>query len=202
MDVRNRILEESGLLFGKYGIRSMTMDALAEEMGISKRTIYERFKDKDTLLREVFYHFKKKRSEEAMRILDESDNAIEAMFRIMQVTIRQIEQMNPSFFHDFKKYHREVFREISEPGEMRDYDITRRLLETGVKQKIFRSNTNIRIVNRTLHELFNLFGHESPLVMAGFHHKEMFDHMIIPYLRGISTDRGMVLLEECRKILD
>ncbi len=53
VEVRERILIESGQLFGKYGIRSMTMDSLAEEMGISKRTIYERFKDKDTLLLEV-----------------------------------------------------------------------------------------------------------------------------------------------------
>ena len=50
MEVQERIIVEAGQLFGKYGIRSMTMDALAEKMGISKRTIYERFKDKDTLL--------------------------------------------------------------------------------------------------------------------------------------------------------
>ncbi|RLD55016.1 MAG: hypothetical protein DRI97_10320 [Bacteroidetes bacterium] len=53
VEVTERIIVESGQLFGTYGIRSMPMDALAEKMGISKRTIYERFKDKDTLLLEV-----------------------------------------------------------------------------------------------------------------------------------------------------
>ena len=72
------------MLFGKYGIRSMTMDALAEEMGISKRTIYERFKDKDTLLLEVITYYKQQTAEEAHKIIDQSDNAIEAMFRIMR----------------------------------------------------------------------------------------------------------------------
>ena len=65
MEVRDRIVIESGQLFARYGIRSMTMDALAEEMGISKRTIYERFKDKDTLLLEVIKYFKQRTAEEA-----------------------------------------------------------------------------------------------------------------------------------------
>jgi AcrR family transcriptional regulator len=202
VEVRERIIVESGTLFGKYGIRSMTMDSLAEEMGISKRTIYERFKDKDTLLLEVIKYFKQIRAEEAHRLIEESGNAIEALFRIMKTMITRIEQMNPLFFHDFKKYHTQVFKEFAGHGEIRDYSITDKLLNTGVKQKVFRSDLNIDIVNRTLHELFNLFGHESGMVEAGFHRKDMFDHIIIPYLRGISTERGVSLIEENRKLLE
>ncbi len=202
MEVTERIIVESGLLFSKYGIRSMTMDALAEEMGISKRTIYERFKDKDTLLLEVVRYFKQERTKEAHKIIEESGNAIEAMFRIMKVTITQIEQMNPLFFHDFKKYHTRVFKQFFDPGEIRDYSVTLNLLETGVKQKVFRSDIHIDIVNRTLHELFDLFGHDSSLINAGYRHKQMFDHIIIPYYRGISTEKGMALLNEFKSILD
>ncbi len=90
VEVRERIIVESGLLFGKYGIRSMTMDALAEEMGISKRTIYERFRDKDTLLLEVIRYYKKQTKENAHNLIDQSDNAIEALFRIMKMTIGQM----------------------------------------------------------------------------------------------------------------
>ena len=202
MEVRERIIVESGQLFGKYGIRSMTMDALAEEMGISKRTIYERFRDKDTLLLEVIKYFKNQQMEEAGRILAESDNAIEAMFRMMKITIRQVAQMNPLFFHDFKKYHTKVYREFSQPGDIRDFSLTRSLLETGLKQKVFRADLNIEIVNRTLHVLFDLFSHESPLVEAGYHRKELFDHIIIPYLRGISTSVGVKLIEKYSTMID
>jgi AcrR family transcriptional regulator len=180
----------------------MTMDSLAEEMGISKRTIYERFKDKDTLLLEVIRYFKQIRAEQAHRLIEESGNAIEALFRIMKTMISQIEQINPLFFHDFKKYHTRVFNTFAGHGEIRDYTITDKLLSTGVKQKVFRSDMNIDIVNRTLHELFNLFGHESSMVEAGFRRKDMFDHIIIPYLRGISTERGLSLIDENRKFLE
>ena len=201
MEVRERIIIESGALFGKYGIRSMTMDTLAEEMGISKRTIYERFKDKDTLLTEVIRFYKEERMKEALQIIDSSTDVIEAMFRIMKLTISQLERMNPVFFHDFKKYHTRVYRQMADPGEIRDMTVTRKMLETGVRQKVFREGIHIDIVNRALHQMFDLFGHESSLIGEGYHHRELFDHIIIPYLRGISTGKGVELLEKYRNIL-
>ncbi|MCD4710139.1 MAG: TetR/AcrR family transcriptional regulator [Bacteroidales bacterium] len=202
MEVKERIVIESGMLFGKYGIRSMTMDSLAEEMGISKRTIYEQFKDKDTLLMEVIRYYKSQTQEEAHKLIDQSDNAIEALFRIMKMTVGQMMRMSPAFFHDFRKYHQNVFKKFSEPGEIRDFSITRKLLEIGIEQDVFRDDINIDIVNQTLHTLFDLFGHDSRLVEAGFHRKDMFDHILIPFFRGISTKKGRKLLEDCRTIIE
>lgn len=202
MEVRERILVESGQLFGKYGIRTMTMDALAEEMGISKRTIYERFKDKDTLLMEVIRYYKDKTTEESIRLIEQSDNAIEAFFRIIKMTIGQMMRMSPAFFHDFRKYHQKVFKEFAEPGEIRDLSITRKLLETGIDQGVFRDDIDIDIVNRTLQTLFDLFGHDSKMVDAGYDRKLMFDHIIIPFFRGISTKQGRKLLIDCKKLIE
>jgi AcrR family transcriptional regulator len=202
VEVRERIVVESGLLFGKYGIKSMTMDSLAEEMGISKRTIYERFKDKDTLLREVIKYYKNQSSNEAHRLIDQSDNAIEALFRIIKMTVNQMQRTSPAFFNDIKKYHQKVFKEFSEPGEMRDYSLTRKLLERGIEQEVFRSDFNIDLVNHTIHALFDLFGHDSTMIDAGFQHKEMFDHILVPFFRGISTKKGRKLLVECKTILE
>ena len=135
----------------------MTMDSLAEEMGISKRTIYERFKDKDTLLMEVITYYKNLTQQESLKLIDQSDNAIEALFRIIKMTVGQMQRMSPAFFHDFKKYHTRVYKQFSEPGDIRDYSITLNLLETGIRQEVFRNDIHIDIVNRTLHELFDFF---------------------------------------------
>ena len=180
----------------------MTMDSLAEELGISKRTIYERFKDKDTLLIEVIRYYKNMTQEEAHKLIDQSDNAIEALFRIIKLTVGQMQRMSPAFFHDFKKYHQKVFKEFSEPGEIRDFSMTRRLLEKGIEQEVFRDDINIEIVNRAIHSIFDLFSHQSVLVDAGFHRKDMFDHILVPYLRGISTEMGRKLLVDCKTILE
>ena len=202
MDMKERILAESGALFAKYGIRSMTMDALSEEMRISKRTIYEHFKDKDTLLIEVIKNFKSQQAEEAHKLIEESENAIEAMFRIMRRSVQMMKQMNPAFFHDISKYHSRTFKELATHSDIRDFKVTLNLLETGVKQDIFRSELNIDIVNRTLHELFNLFSPESSLTQADYHRKDLFDNIIIPYFRGISTDKGVKQIDNCKNILE
>jgi len=73
---------------------------------------------------------------------------------------------------------------------------------TGIEQDVFRDDINIDIVNQTLHTLFDLFGHDSRLVEAGFHRKDMFDHILIPFFRGISTKKGRKLLEDCRTIIE
>jgi AcrR family transcriptional regulator len=202
VEVRDRILVESGLLFGKFGIRSMTMDSLAEELGISKRTIYEHFKDKDTLLIEVIKYYKEQSKDEAHRLIEQSDNVIEALFRIIKMTIGQMMQIHPSFFHDFKKYHSKVFREIAEPGSIRDFSITGKLLKTGIEQEVFREDINLDIVNRAIHALFDLFNQESSLVEAGYDRKDIFEQVLIPYFRGISTKKGRKLLHDCKSIIE
>jgi AcrR family transcriptional regulator len=202
VNARERILTESGTLFARYGIRSMTMDALAEEMGMSKRTIYEHFKDKDTLLFEVLNHYKEMRTKEAHDIIEQADNAIEALFKIMRITVQDMKQTSPVFFHDMKKYHNSMLQRFSGNNDLRDMSVTENLLETGVKQKVFREDIHIDIVNRTLHELFNLFHPESSLTQADYHRSELFEHIIIPYFRGISTDKGRALLEDCKKLLN
>lgn len=203
MEVRARILEESGQLFGKYGIRSMTMDALAEELGISKRTIYERFPDKDTLLLEVFKHFKQQTADEVDRLIDQSDNAIEALFRIIRMTVSQMIRVNPAFFHDLKKYHPGVLKQMTHPGgAIRDFSMTERLLNKGIEQGVFRDDFHVDIVNLTLHSLFELFGHNSTLVDAGYHRKDLFKHTLLPYLRGISTEKGHELLHSSESLLE
>lgn len=194
--MKERIITEAGTLFARYGIRSITMDALAEDMGISKRTIYENFKDKDTLLMEVIDYYKDAQLREVNEIITKAEHVIEAMFRILNRTINQMKQLNPLFFHDIKKYHPHIFRKIQEQGDIRDYTITMRILNEGFAQGIFRRDINLELVNMTLHELFNLFSPESKFTQAGFHRGELFNNIILPYIIGISTEKGQRLIAE------
>ena len=74
MEIRERIITEAGTLFARYGIRSVTMDTLAEEMAVSKRTIYENFRDKDELLLEVIKFFKLQQMKEVSEVIRNAEN--------------------------------------------------------------------------------------------------------------------------------
>jgi len=196
VEIQERIISEAGTLFARYGIRSITMDALAEEMGISKRTIYENFRDKDTLLKEVISYFREQQMNDAEYIIQHSENVVIAMFSMLNRTINTMKQVNPLFFHDVKRYHSRIFSELQKEGDIRDHSITEKILKQGKEQGIFRSDLNLDIVNQALHELFELFSPESKLTTGGYHRGELFNNIIIPYLRGIATEKGIQLIDE------
>ncbi len=200
MDIKDRIILEAGGLFIRYGIRSITMDRLAEEMGISKRTIYENFTDKDTLLMEVIRYFKSRQLEEAKEIIGQAENVIVALFTLLTGMVQNMKQVNPLFFHDIKRYHAGTFSQLQEKGDLRDHSITERILREGIEQDIFRSDMNMDLVNLTIHELFNLFSPDSSFTTQGFHRSELFNNIIIPYLLGIATEKGRRLIEQQEKI--
>ena len=195
-EIQERIITEAGRLFAMYGIRSVTMDTLAEDMGISKRTIYESFKDKDTLLNDVLVYFQSQQHNIANEIINNSENVVTALFQLVNGMISTMKQINPIFFHDMKKYHSHVFMKLMEKGDIRDHTMTCKILGQGIEQGIFRTDLNVDIVNLTLHELFDLFGADSKLTREGYHRGELFNNIIIPYLIGISTEKGRVLIHE------
>jgi len=98
MEVKDKIISGSLKMFTKYGIQSITMDMIAEQLGVSIRTIYETFKDKDELLKcciEVAMIEQKAFSEEIMK---NSENIIEAMFKIVKHNVNILKSVNPLFF--------------------------------------------------------------------------------------------------------
>src|SRR5512138_271340 len=128
MDTKNRIIEEAANMFRTYGIRAVTMDMLAAEMGISKRTIYEIFRDKDELLQGVMRWMAYKQVELTNKYLQNSENVIEAIFGIMDNMMDHIKKMSPAFRLDMRKYHHDLIRTLRENNELPVND-TREILK-------------------------------------------------------------------------
>src|SRR5512135_2380225 len=108
MDYRQRIIEEAARMFRTYGIRAVTMDMLANQMSISKRTIYEVFSDKDELLKGVIEWMAIKQKETMATIFSESENVVEAIFRMLNLMEDHFNKMSPAFLLDMKRFHNKV----------------------------------------------------------------------------------------------
>ncbi|MBP6870503.1 MAG: helix-turn-helix transcriptional regulator [Bacteroidales bacterium] len=97
MESSERIILKSIELFTRYGIRLVTMDQIAEEVGMSKRTIYELFKNKDTLVMECLESIHRKQMTEIQEIAERVSNVIEALYRVGQYSEKKKAEMNPIF---------------------------------------------------------------------------------------------------------
>jgi AcrR family transcriptional regulator len=191
MDIRERIIEGAGNLFAANGIRTVTMDSIAQSLGISKRTIYENFKDKNDLLSNFLSEAMITHKKQTIEIMNSSKNVIEALFRFGDYNQKMIKQINPCFFSDIKKYHPEVFKNVMNNGGAQNQEMTYTLLKRGINEGIFTKEINIEIANHFIHHTFEFF---SKMDELKFNHLQIWKTVHLPYLRGICTEKGRELI--------
>jgi AcrR family transcriptional regulator len=196
MDNRERIIEGAAELFRTYGIKSVTMDSLATHLGISKRTIYEVFIDKDELLKGVLGWMAERQKETINRVLDESENAIVAIFRLLEISSDHFQMMSPAFQADIKKFHNEVDLTNTDKYEIPDYRDNIKVITRGIKEKLFRKNLNPEIVNKCMYNMARSIMDDGLYPFEYFSRREVIRNVIINYLRGISTAEGVDLINK------
>ncbi len=199
MDIRTRIIDGAADLLKTYGLKTVTMDSLAGHLGMSKRTIYEVFEDKDELLIEVLKQMAKKQQDLMEKILKESGNALIALFRLMEINIDFFQNTSPVFQAELKKYHYEVLMKKYDKCDMPDFRNNQQIIDRGIKEKLFRKDINSDLANRCLYSLvrsvldFELYPFEN------FTRKEVIKQSVINYLRGISTQEGLELINSLER---
>ena len=194
MDLRERIIESAAHLFKMYGTKSVTMDSLASHIGVSKRTIYEVFADKDDLLEAVLQNMAGKQRDLLNRILEESDNAIDAIFKLLEINRDHFQTMSPAFQSDLKKYHAEVLMKKADKYEMPGYKENIKIVERGINEKLFRQDINPVLVNVCLYSLGKMIMDNDLYPFETFTRKEVIKNVFINYLRGISTPEGLEMI--------
>lgn len=203
MDTRTKILAEAGSLFARMGIRSITMDYLAEHLGMSKRTIYENFKDKDEIVLQSLLRGFNEHAVEISRIIKDSSNVIEAIFNIGKKSHEVLSQINPVFFHDLKKHYKSINNLLIEKGGISSSDSNLMLLKKGINEGVFKKELNIELVNIFLQQLMELFHSDGTLnLMDRFSKEDIQKSIIKPYLTGICTEKGLELLKKHDDIID
>jgi AcrR family transcriptional regulator len=190
-----RIITGAAELFRQFGIRAVTMDMIASHLGISKRTIYERFRDKDELLFAVMDSMIGKRREKTDAILNSSPDIISAIFAMIRTGTDHAALMNPLIRSDLKKYHSKVLRRLREKCENPDHEAATKILETGIKQSVFRDDLNIDILSRAFSALASVIGDENLFPPEKFLQRDLIRNVMLTFLRGISTARGIELID-------
>lgn len=152
-ELRDRIIVKATEAFTLNGIKSITMDDIATSLGISKRTLYEVFEDKETLLKEVVLRNEREQNEFLTTLISESSNVLEVILICFQKSIEVFHNTNKRFFEDLKKYPK-VYNMMKNNRE-KDSESTIAFFKTGVEQGIFRDDVNFAIINLLLHEQFD-----------------------------------------------
>lgn len=192
MEIREKIIEGAGNLFIENGVRQVTMDTIAQSLGISKRTIYENFKDKNDLLSSFLTEAIHTHKRKSLEILKGADNVIDALFKFGEYNQEAVKSVNPCFFDDMKKYHPDVFKQIMGNDQLRNYEITYTILKRGINEGTFRKEIDIEIANLFIHHSMEFF--QKMTEERHIPHIKIWTSVHLPYLRGICTEKGQDLI--------
>ena len=195
MELKERIIEEASQLFFQKGIKSITMSDIASHLGISKRTLYEVFKDKEELL-EVCIERSSKEAEEKMKnLINESENVIDAMMRIYAKHLNDRQKINKSLVHDLRKYHPRLYKKI-ECKQKEETNTFIPLFEKGVEQGLLRSDLNFEILIWLLKAQFKMVIDSDFIPTNKYSPEEFVSAIILNFIRGIATPKGHEIIDE------
>ena len=185
-ELKERIIATATEAFTTKGIKSITMDDIAAALGISKRTLYEVFVDKESLLKDCILTVQAERERYLQEVYEQSHNAV------FQKSIEMFHKTNKRFFEDIKKYPK-VYNMMKERSES-DSEKTMSFFMLGVEQGIFRSDVNFAIVNLLVREQFDVLLNTD--VCNEYSFIEVYESIMFTYIRGISTEKGAKVLED------
>src|SRR3984885_4256403 len=143
-----RIIEGGQELFLQAGIKSVTMDDIAKHLGMSKKTIYQFFRDKNELV--IALVKKKLQDDECLmdEIIGKSANVIEKMINMMKCSEDIFSRINPIVIHDLQKYHSDAWREFQNFKSGVLVRTLEELLAEGIKQGYIRPDIDVKIIAR------------------------------------------------------
>jgi len=183
-------------MFFSSGIKSITMDDISRETGVSKRTIYENFRDKDELVSTCLKMMDERFGNKYERIEKEAENSIIMVLRFMKLGIDIFNTINPLFFSDLKKYHFKVWKETMAERDKKHYARTLSILRKGMEEGMFRNKINIEVVAILLNEQLRILSDETVFPASRFPKSVVFENVMINFFRGIATIKGLELIEK------
>ncbi|MBO5863031.1 MAG: TetR/AcrR family transcriptional regulator, partial [Paludibacteraceae bacterium] len=186
---------KAAALFVESGIKGITMDELAEHLGMSKRTIYEHFADKKELVKECVIFIDNKKDELAKDAVKHSKNVIETLLTLHLDNLKMMGSVNRKFADDIKKFYPELHNYFQEKRESSVYS-TINFLQKGVEEGVVRDDQNVEIYANLLHEEMYLLFDNRSIHLSEFSVKEVYSVMFLCFLRGIATNKGLAVIDD------
>ena len=196
MDVKERILAKAADLFLRYGIRSITMDEIATQLGISKKTIYQFFTDKDDMVSAVIDVEIRKNEFECNLSRDQAENAVHQIFLALESLEEMLKYTNPLMLYDLEKHHPQSYRKLKEYKYQFLYQMIAANIQWGMDEEIYRPDLQKDIVAKSrIEQAFLVF---NPDVFPHTKYKisEVNNELAMLFLHAITTANGKKLIEK------
>lgn len=199
MEIHNRILQKADELFSKYGFRAITLDEICNSLGISKKTLYQYFVDKDELVDAVMMNHFNTNYQECLMCSDKASNAIDEIFLMMSRIDDDFRNLNPIVMFDLKKFHFKTFEKFQTHMKENLKQMVAKNLQRGVLEGYYRNDFDIDLLARfrmaCIWIPFDTDMFPSNTFSLPYVFKQVTEH----FLYGLVNPKGYELIEKYKK---
>jgi AcrR family transcriptional regulator len=197
--VKARILQQAHDLYMQYGIRSVTMDEIAVSMGISKKTLYQFYMDKDELVEAVTMGIIEFNQSSCLKDRNLAKDAIHEVFLAIEMMQDMFANMNPSILHELQKYHPKAFDKFTEHKHSFMYKVFVDNIQRGIKEELFRPDINVELIVRVRLETVMMAFNQSIFPKTKYRLIDIETEMTEHYLYGLATIKGHKLIQKYKQ---
>lgn len=183
-------------VFMRLGIKSVSMDDISRQLGISKKTLYKYVSDKNDLVGKGVQLMKDAEEETICGIQALKMNAIDENMEIMKYVTGLLNNLHPSVMFDLEKYHPEVSRSMIECRHDNIYECVMANLKRGVKEGLYRRNLNADVIAKIYIHSTDVILDQTELHIEGISFSEKFKEYFRYHIRGIASEKGIEYLKE------
>ena len=196
MEPKERILSRAEELFMKFGIRSVSMDDIANHLGMSKKTLYQYFADKDELVMGVVDGHIQGLQQECSVCHTDAKDAIHEIFMTMERIMVQFSNMNPMLLYDLEKFHYKAYQRFREHKDKFLLKIIRDNIEWGIKDELYRPEVNVDVMSKFRIESM-MIPFNVTVFPPGKYNLAAISEMIIEnFTYGLATIKGHKLIQK------
>lgn len=196
MTIRESIIATSHDLFGRFGIKSITMDDIAKQLSISKKTIYQYFKDKNDLVISVSRVHLDQERQEIIDIKNQTSNAIETLIEESLCMREKMSDLNPSLVYDLQKYHPQAWNLYLESKSEVYVKSLQDTLENGISQGIFRADIDPHMLAVLRVEQMEMVFSNKAYPRTHYNINQVLIQLFDHFLHGLVSDKGRKLLKK------
>ncbi|MCC7465571.1 MAG: TetR/AcrR family transcriptional regulator [Saprospiraceae bacterium] len=183
-------------LFFNLGIKSLTMDDVARELGISKKTLYSFVENKDDLVAKVMERHMAEQCKVDEVMHAEAANAVDEMVRLIQHIVADLGKMKPNVVHEMQRYHREIWNRINDFQHSYILNLTRQNLEWGRRDGLYRTDFDLEAAARFYIAGAMIIFDDRYFPKPPYTYDFLFKEFITNYLHSIISKKGLQLLKE------
>jgi len=185
-----KILEGCEKLFRKFGIKSLSMDDIARELGMSKKTIYLHVSDKNDLVIKTFAHILNLNESKCSKIHDNSLNPVEEILFLSRSISEETKGINPTVFYDLRKFYPEAWLLFENHSNQFIYIQIKDNLSKGKVQGFYRTDINEDIIARLYISMVQTISNPELFSNIDYNFSNVYNEMIKYHFHGICTDKG------------